>query len=273
MWYTVAPPDHPARGGALSNLAMAKFISGQATGAHLDVDMAIFLFQDARDLRPRDHRDHVSTLLKLAIALLSRFNKRGDAADADEAQELLDSVLDICSPVSLEYRSAVLVAQTRFMHSGAAFSSTQPAYLQSPPSFDGLDSKLEQCQQRDDPQLLDDVISQHRDALSFYVPGQPEWVDWKCNLAIALGLRFERQGWKQDLEEAILSYRQMLSWTPRTRAKHCRALINLASELHTRFRQGGDIRDLEEAIQHHRDALVLTPPGHPLRASSLNNIA
>ncbi|KAF8835268.1 hypothetical protein BDN67DRAFT_856965, partial [Paxillus ammoniavirescens] len=92
------PPDHPARGAALSNLATAKFISGQATGAHLDVDMAIFLFQDARDLRPRDHRYHASTLLKLAIALLSRFNKRGDAADADEAQELLDSVLDICSP-------------------------------------------------------------------------------------------------------------------------------------------------------------------------------
>ncbi|KAF8835911.1 hypothetical protein BDN67DRAFT_1015133, partial [Paxillus ammoniavirescens] len=225
------PPNHSARGAALSNLAAAKFISSQATDAHLDLDMAIFLFQDARDLRPRDHRDHASTLLKLAIALLSRFNKQGDAADADEAQELLDSVLATCSAVSLEYRSAVLVAHTRFMHSGAndvvdpnaaaAFSSTHPAYLQSPPSFDEMYSKLEQCQQRDDPQLLDDVISQHRNALSFYVPGQPEWVDWKCNLAIALGLRFERQGRKQDLEEAILSYREMLSWTPRARAKHC----------------------------------------------------
>ncbi|KAF8836801.1 hypothetical protein BDN67DRAFT_983674 [Paxillus ammoniavirescens] len=245
------PSDNPARGAALSNLATAKFISGQATGAHLDMDMAIFLFQDA--------------------------------PDADEAQELLDSVLDICSAVSLEYRSAVLVAHTRFMHSGAndvvdpntaaAFSSTQPAYLQSPPSFGGLYSKLEQCQQRDDPQLLGDVISQHHDALSFYVPGQPEWVNWKCNLAIALRLRFERQGRKQDLEEVILSYRRMLSWTPRARAKHCRALINLASELLTRFWRGGDRKDLEEAIQHYRDALVLTPPGHPLRASSVSNIA
>ncbi|KAF8835267.1 hypothetical protein BDN67DRAFT_913311, partial [Paxillus ammoniavirescens] len=145
------------------------------------------------------------------------------------------------------------------MHSGAndvvdpnaaaAFSSTQPAYLQSPPSFDELNSKLKQCQQRDDPQLLDDVISQRRDALSFYVPGQPEWVDWKCDLATALGLRFERQGRKQDLEEAILSYREILSWTPRARAKFCRALISLASELHTRFQQGGDMKDLEEAIQ------------------------
>ncbi|KAF8832996.1 hypothetical protein BDN67DRAFT_860461, partial [Paxillus ammoniavirescens] len=145
---------------------------------------------------------------------------------------------------------------------GAALSNLATAKLYS---------RLEQCQQRDDPQLLDDVISQHRDALSFYVPGQPEWVDWKCDLAIALRLRFEHQGRKQDLEEAILSYRQMLSWTPRARAKHCRALINLASELITRFQQGSDRKDLEEAIQHHRDALVLPLPRHPLRAMSLNN--
>ncbi|KAF8842126.1 hypothetical protein BDN67DRAFT_1039577, partial [Paxillus ammoniavirescens] len=220
------PPNNPARGAALSNLATAKFISGEATGAHLDLDMAIFLFQDTRDLRPRDHRDlrprdhrdHASTLLKLAIALLSRFNKRGDAADANEAEELLDNVLDICSPASLECRSAVLIALTRCMHSGAndvvdpdaaaTFSSTQLADRQFPGSFNELRRKLEQCQRRDDPQLLDDVIFQHRDALSFYVPGQPEWVDWKYSLAIALALRFKRQGRKQDLEEAILSYRQ-----------------------------------------------------------------
>ncbi|KIJ06815.1 hypothetical protein PAXINDRAFT_55280, partial [Paxillus involutus ATCC 200175] len=119
----------------------------------------------------------------------------------------------------------------------------------------------------------DDVVSQHRDALSFYVPGQPQWVNWKCSLAIALAMRFERQGRKQDLEEAILSYRQMLIWTGRGRANHCGALNNIANALSTRFEQGGDRKDLEEAIQHHRDALVLTPPGHPDRGSSLNNIA
>ncbi|KIJ17281.1 hypothetical protein PAXINDRAFT_10125 [Paxillus involutus ATCC 200175] len=277
------PPNHPTRSAALSNLAMAKFISSQATGAHLDLYMAIFLFQDALDVRPRDHPDHPSTLLKLAIALLSRVSKQGDAAGADEAKKLLDGVLHICSPVSLEYRSAVLVAHTRFMHSGtndvvdpdaaAAFSSTQSANRQSPYSFDELCRKREQCKQRDDPQLLDDVISQHRDVLSFYVPGQPEWVDWKCSLAMALALRFERQGRKQDLEEAILSYRQMFSWTPIGRANHCRALHNIASALKIRFEQGGDRKDLEEAIQFHRDVLMLRPPGHPDRAMSLNNIA
>ncbi|KAF8839722.1 hypothetical protein BDN67DRAFT_1056352 [Paxillus ammoniavirescens] len=215
-------------------------------------------------------------ITKLAIALLSHFNKRGDAADAEEARELLDSVRDICPPASLEYRSAVLVSQTRFMHSGtndvvdpnaaAAFSSTQSADQQFPYSLDELDSKLEQCQQRDNPQLLDDVIFQLRDPLSFYVPGQPD-------LAIALGLRFKCQGGKEDLEEVILSYRQMLIWTGRGRASHQGALNNITILLLTRFEQGGDREDFEEAIQHHRDALVLRPSGHRDRGMSLNNIA
>ncbi|KAF8842592.1 hypothetical protein BDN67DRAFT_1001504 [Paxillus ammoniavirescens] len=277
------PLNHLARSAALSNLAMAKFISSQATGVHLDLDVAIFLFQDARDLRPRDHPDHPSTLLKLAVALLSRFNKRGDATDADEAQKLLDSVLDICSPASLEYRSAVLIAQTHSMRSGAndvvepnatmAVSSTQSASQQSPFSVDELSRKREQCEQQDDPELLDDVISQHRDALSFSVPGQSDWFDIKCGLAKVLVLRFERQGRKQDLEEAILSHREILLWTSRERAAHCFVLNNLASDLWTRLENGGDRKDLDESIQLNRDALALLPPGHPFHVLPLNNIA
>ncbi|KIJ08545.1 hypothetical protein PAXINDRAFT_88722, partial [Paxillus involutus ATCC 200175] len=198
------PIDHPARSAALSNLAMAKFISSQATGAHLDLDMAIFLFQDACDLRPRDHPDHPSTLLKLAITLLRRFK---------------------------------------------------------------------QCKQRDNPQLLDEVISQHRDALSFYVPGQPQWIQWKCNLAVALYWRFGRQGQKQDLGEVICAYRDVLVWTARRRTEHSMPLNNIANVLLARFQQSGDRKDLEEAIQHNRDALVLRPPGHPDRGVSLNNLA
>ncbi|KIJ07856.1 hypothetical protein PAXINDRAFT_173232 [Paxillus involutus ATCC 200175] len=68
-------PNHPARSVALSNLAMSKFISSRARGTHQDLDVSIFLFKDALDLRPRDHPDHPLTMLKLAVALLSRFNK------------------------------------------------------------------------------------------------------------------------------------------------------------------------------------------------------
>ncbi|KAF9218899.1 hypothetical protein BS17DRAFT_476338, partial [Gyrodon lividus] len=196
------PPNHPARGAACSNLAMAKFISCQARGAYLDLDVPISLYQDALELRPRDHPDHPSTRLKLAIALLSRFSKWGYSADAEEAKEHLASVQDTCPPESFEHKSAVLVVQTFAMHTRAGEVVERDARSSNwrlPYSLEQLLHALKQCEQRDDPQLLDDVISQHRNALSLYVADQPEWPTLKNNLAVALIMRFERQGQKQDL--------------------------------------------------------------------------
>jgi hypothetical protein len=45
---------------------------------------------------PTDHPDRASTQLHLAIALLSRFAKRGFQPDADATKELLREVLDVC---------------------------------------------------------------------------------------------------------------------------------------------------------------------------------
>ncbi|KAF8840304.1 hypothetical protein BDN67DRAFT_1003061 [Paxillus ammoniavirescens] len=276
------PINHPTRSAALSNLALAKFISSQARGTHRDLDVPIFLFKDALDLRPHDHPDHPSTMLKLAIALSSRFNKRGDATDADEANQLLANVLDICLPDSHEYTLAELVTPMLATDTGAnamgdpstavAVSSARSGDRRSPYLLDQLHRDLEQCKQQDDPRQLDNVISQLCSALSFYGPAQPEWIEWTENLTIALGLRFERQGRKQDLEDMLLFSREMLVWTSRRRSHHCRSLKHLASVLMKQFRQDGDRKDLEEGIQLGRDALALTPPGHPDRAVSLRNL-
>ncbi|KIJ60800.1 hypothetical protein HYDPIDRAFT_116883 [Hydnomerulius pinastri MD-312] len=64
------------RGAALSNLAMAKFISCQAREAHLDLDEPISLFREALDLRPPHNTDHPCTLINLSIALLAREPRR-----------------------------------------------------------------------------------------------------------------------------------------------------------------------------------------------------
>ncbi|KAG2028682.1 hypothetical protein BDR03DRAFT_882905 [Suillus americanus] len=53
----LCPMDCPYRPAALLNLANAKYISGQADGRHLDLDIPVNLFQDALDLRPADHPD------------------------------------------------------------------------------------------------------------------------------------------------------------------------------------------------------------------------
>ncbi|KIJ57596.1 hypothetical protein HYDPIDRAFT_34956 [Hydnomerulius pinastri MD-312] len=85
----LCPSSHRGRSAALSNLAMAKFISCQARETHLDLDEPISLFKEALDLRPPHDPDHACTLINLSIALLARFRGRGRVAlaDADEAEE------------------------------------------------------------------------------------------------------------------------------------------------------------------------------------------
>ncbi|KAG2137427.1 uncharacterized protein EDB93DRAFT_1322481, partial [Suillus bovinus] len=90
----LCPMDHPYRPAALFNLASAKFISCQANGIYLDVNIPISLFQRALDSRPMGHPDRPTTQLHLAISLLSRFAKHGFQTDADTAKKLLSEVLD-----------------------------------------------------------------------------------------------------------------------------------------------------------------------------------
>ncbi|KAG2739752.1 hypothetical protein P692DRAFT_20756571, partial [Suillus brevipes Sb2] len=108
----LCPMDHPCRPAALFNLANVKFISCQAEGRHLDLDIPISLFQGALDLRPIGHPDRPVTQLHLAIALLSRFAKRGFQTDVHAAKELLNEVLDVCHTNSHIHKAALLARQT-----------------------------------------------------------------------------------------------------------------------------------------------------------------
>jgi tetratricopeptide (TPR) repeat protein len=96
-------------------------------------------------------------------------------------------------------------------------------------------------------------------------PGHPDRaMSLMGNIASALKTRFEQDGDRQDLEEAIQHHRDALVLRPPGHPLRGSSLNNIANALWTRFGQGGDRKDLEEAIQHYRDALVLRPPGHPL---------
>ena len=62
----------------------------------------------------------------------------------------------------------------------------------------------------------------------------------------------------EDLEEAITSYREVLTLCPLGHANHSITLINLASATFRRYEQLGGMADLEEAITYSRKALNLT---------------
>ncbi|KAG1868583.1 hypothetical protein F4604DRAFT_1927117 [Suillus subluteus] len=86
----LCPMDHPHHPAALLNLAAAKFVSCQADGRHLDLDIP----------------------LHLTIALQSCFAKQGFQMDADAARELLSKVLDVCHANSHIYRAALIAIET-----------------------------------------------------------------------------------------------------------------------------------------------------------------
>ncbi|KAG1748294.1 CHAT domain-containing protein [Suillus paluster] len=264
--------DHPCHPAALFNLATAKFISCQANGTYLDLDIPISLFQDALDMRPTGHLDRVIIQLHLAIALLSRFVNRGSQADADAAEELLNEVLDISLADSHVYRAALLAIETSALARSTdanILRAEGPVSSMLPWSPNELARRAELCFRRDDPQAVDEVISLHYDALGYYSTAHDERGQLLCNLGAMLMTRFQRRGNIQDLDEGIALLRQV----PVGHQNWSASLNNLATQLTIRFEHRGNIKDMDEAIPLHWQALALFPVGYPDRSASLNNLA
>ncbi|KAG1823194.1 CHAT domain-containing protein [Suillus variegatus] len=274
----LCPMDHAYRSAALSNLAMAKFISCQVDGRYLDLSIPISLFQDALDLRPTGHPDRVTTQLHLAISLLSRFARRGFQTDADMGEELLSDVLDVCHADSQIYRAALIAIETSALHSARSLDANglqqeRLATSMLPLSPNQLADRAERCLQRDEPRALDEVISLHCDALGYYNNGHAYRGQLLCNLAIMLQTRFERRGNGKDLDQGIALRTEMVALCPVGHADRFTSLNNLANGLSSRFYHRGNDEDLNQAIALHREALALLPVWHTDRSMSLNNLA
>ncbi|KAH7884138.1 CHAT domain-containing protein [Phlebopus sp. FC_14] len=151
-------------------------------------------------------------------------------------------------------------------------SSTQFAHRWLADLMNRLASGLRTCKERDDPQLLDDVVSGYLDAELHCAAGQPEWVQLQINHAIALVRRFENSGQEQDLDEAIKRKQDILSRITENDSDYWRLLNNLGNALTTRFELRGYGKDLDEAIRYHGDALLAIPTEDPDRCLLLNNL-
>ncbi|KAG1840297.1 CHAT domain-containing protein [Suillus subalutaceus] len=287
----LCPMDHPYRSAALFNLATTKFVSCQADGRYLDLDIPINLFQDALNLCPTDHPDRTVTQLHLAIALLSRFVKRGCQTDADAAEELLSEVVDVCHADSHIYRAALIAIKTSALHSAGSIDvndlgQERPAASMLPLSPNQLAHLAERCLQRDEPHALEEVISLHYDALGYYNTGHALRGQLLGNLGLMLETRFKHRGSDEDLDQAIAFHgetlalhpaialqREALALCPVGHTDRSKSLSNLAVQLFTRFEHRGNDEDLDQAITLDREALVLHPVGHTDRSLSLSNLA
>ncbi|KAG1835162.1 TPR-like protein, partial [Suillus variegatus] len=270
--------DHPYHPAALFNLATAKFVSCQVDGRYLDLDIPITLFQRALDLRATDHPDRSVNQLHLAIALLSRFAKRGFEADADAAEELLSEVVKVCQANSHIYRAALIAMEIRALHSagrmkGNDLEQEQPTTSMFPLSPDQLADQAKRCLQRDEPSALDEVICLHYDALRYYNTGHACRGQLLDDLAVLLETRFERRSNDKDLDEAITLQMQALDLLPIGHIDRSQSLNNLAIRLSSRFYHRGNNEDLDHAITLDREALALRPVGHADRSVSLSDLA
>ncbi|KAG1825310.1 CHAT domain-containing protein [Suillus variegatus] len=272
------PVDHPYRPAALFNLATVKFVSCQAEGRYLELDIPIALFQDALDSRPTGHPDRTVTQLHLAIALMSRFAKRGFQTDADAAKELLSEVLDVCHANNHIHRAALIAMETCALHSAGSINGSdlvqeRPATSRLPLSPNQLADRAERCLQRDEPSALDEVISLHYDALAYYNTGHAYRGALLDNLAVMLQTRFERRGNDKDLDQAIAHQMEALVLSPVGHTDRSSSLNNLANQLSSRFEHRGNDEEMDQAIALGREAVALFPVGHPARSSLLKNLA
>ncbi|KAG1809516.1 CHAT domain-containing protein [Suillus variegatus] len=274
----LCPMDHPYHPAALFNLATAKFVSCQADGRYIDLDIAISLFQEALDSHATDHPDRSVTQLYLAIALLSRFAKRGFETDADAAKGLLSEVLEVCQANSHIYRAALIAMEMQALHSAGRIDANEigqerPATSMFPLSPNQLADQAEWCCQRDEPGALDEVISLHYDALRYYNTGHADRGQLLGNLSVMLLTRFERRGNDNDLDQAIAHEMEALDLHPVGHTDRYKSLNGFASKLFSRFQHRGNGEDLDQAIAHEMEALALHPVGHTDRYKLLNNLA
>jgi hypothetical protein len=83
-----------------------------------------------------------------------------------------------------------------------------------PLSPNQLTQQVVWCLQRDEPCVLDEVISLHYDALGYYDTGHACRGSLLNNLSVMLITRFECRGNVEDLDRAIASQRETMALCP-----------------------------------------------------------
>jgi tetratricopeptide (TPR) repeat protein len=118
---------------------------------------------------------------------------------------------------------------------------------------------------------IDDLhkgISHLKDAI--HLPSIPVPERFRCRVYLAtnLGLRFHQTNDLQDMLDAV----SISDGAPRE-DKEASASFSCATDLLDIFKQSGGIGELEQAVELLYTSLRLQPAPHPLRSTSLNNLA
>jgi tetratricopeptide (TPR) repeat protein len=122
---------------------------------------------------------------------------------------------------------------------------------------------------QDDPATLNRAVELLRSALAG-TAGQRVPPGWLSNLGVALRIRYVRQGFPGDLDEAIKLGRFAVRGDHSQRPWH---LANLAAALRLRALRSAAMADLDEAIEINRTVAATVPADDPPCGDLMSNLA
>lgn len=289
------PVDHPSRSAVLSSLADAKFARYETNDQNLDLDASIILYRDALQLRSSSHPEHGQTSFDLGVALLARFQGRGDEADRVEAKELLSNVVERLPVESDAYSEACLALQMaetsipiQATASGRSQADTEDVSIRD------ARARLQDLSDSDPrrPEVLADLgrllytrfedggdlgdvneaVSVLESAIQLTPGDHPLKIGWLNNLGNSFFALFHRIDDLADINKSILISEEAVGLTPDNHPDKLAMLSNLATSLTSCFERLGNLADLNKSISLIKEAAHRTPDSHPTKPAMLNNL-
>lgn len=202
----------------------------QRTGDHRLLDEGVTALREA--LRLGGLTETISTL---ASALVHRYDTKRDAADLDEAMDLLTRLVDGPGVNLTQATEIVRIQRHRYERDGELTS-------------------------------LNEAIALAQGVVRQTGPAQRDYDLMQHLLGLALAERYERTRQLSDLEGAIAAHR-MAADSARDELRPG-MLLNLAATLRARIAATGDLSMLEEAEAMVAGALASMPATHPERGSA-----
>nr|WP_052477717.1 CHAT domain-containing protein [Kibdelosporangium sp. MJ126-NF4]CEL13498.1 hypothetical protein [Kibdelosporangium sp. MJ126-NF4]CTQ99183.1 hypothetical protein [Kibdelosporangium sp. MJ126-NF4] len=282
------PSDHATY---LSNLSLARQTRYRAHGDVADLDAAVEHGTAAVAAAPAGAPQLPGLLSNVATSFLRRYERLGVLADVHLAIDHLERAVAASPADDNAWLLANLGAayRTRYDHAGdfedlcAGFDLAERALAATPDDDPALASRLSglanSCQLRYDHlgKLSDlrQAAEYDERALAATPAGHPDRPKYLSNLCVAYRRLFE-SGWDQrpaDLTKAVEYGEQAMAVVSTDLHRLGTTLTNLGTTYAARFRHSAESADLADAVDRCERALEVTPPGHPDRATCLNNLA
>ncbi|KIL66749.1 hypothetical protein M378DRAFT_160226 [Amanita muscaria Koide BX008] len=236
LWQSTTPADFSKLLYFLADALRTRF---EHWGDMQDLTGAITLFRNLLPFLPSD--PHL--LDRLALSLQARHTLLGDKEDLNDAIAY--------------WRKCIVLAPMNDDNSAAMLGNLTTALKKR---FELWDNKLE---------TLDEAIELSRKAVAIATHGEFNHRTCLHNLANALVVRYHRTKDEQALHEAILLYRESLTFFSVDDIRRAKPLSNLATALV----KLPDKKAHDEAISLHKEALELHPENDNVRPAILSSIA